>query len=241
MLDLDVAAILPASCGAPARHGAVGAHLGARSTALAAGRRRLADRSCATARSRAPVLVDAAGAWADAVGRLAGLRPLGIVAASGARPSSSRRRRTCHSAAGRWSRPSARSWYVKPDAGRLLCSPADETPSPALRRAARGARRRHLRRADRGRHSTFPIRRIESRWAGLRCFAADETPVAGFDPRAPGFFWLAGQGGYGIQTAPALAALAAAAILDEAPRGPVADADIDRAALAPARLYNVGG
>ena len=61
----------------------------------------------------------------------------------------------------------------------------------------------------------FPIRRIESRWAGLRCFAADKTPVAGFDPRATGFFWLAGQGGYGIQTAPALAALSAALICGE--------------------------
>ena len=80
-------------------------------------------------------------------------------------------------------------------------------------------------------HSTFPIRRIESRWAGLRCFAADKTPVAGFDPRAAGFFWLAGQGGYGIQTAPALAALAAAQICGE----PIPDG-LDPAPLSPDRL-----
>ena len=78
------------------------------------------------------------------------------------------------------------------------------------------------------------IRRIESRWAGLRSFAPDRAPVVGFDPRASGFFWLAGQGGYGIQTAPALAALAAAMICDEQPPGPLCELDV--AALAPGRL-----
>jgi D-arginine dehydrogenase len=80
----------------------------------------------------------------------------------------------------------------------------------------------------------FPIRRIGSRWAGLRTFARDKTPVVGFDPRAPGFFWLAGQGGYGIQTAPALASLAAALIIGEDP--PASLVGIDPGALGPARL-----
>ena len=108
----------------------------------------------------------------------------------------------------------AEEWYVKPDAGRLLCSPADETPSEPC-----DAQPDELDVAicvDRIETAfDFPIRRIESRWAGLRCFAADKTPVAGFDPRASGFFWLAGQGGYGIQTAPALAMLSAALICGE--------------------------
>ena len=57
---------------------------------------------------------------------------------------------------------------------------------------------------------TVPVSRVETSWAGLRTFASDRTPVVGFDPAADGFFWLAGQGGYGVQTAPALSALCAA-------------------------------
>ena len=124
------------------------------------------------------------------------------------------------------------TWYVKPDAGRLLCSPADETPCPPadvqpeeLDVAICAERIEEA--------FTFPIRRIESRWAGLRCFARDKTPVLGFDPRAAGFFWLAGQGGYGIQTAPALAALAAALITG----GSLPDG-LDPAPLSPARLLD---
>ncbi len=108
----------------------------------------------------------------------------------------------------------AEEWYVKPDAGRLLCSPADETPSEAC--DAQPDELDVAICADRIETAfDFPIRRIESRWAGLRCFAADKTPVAGFDRRASGFYWLAGQGGYGIQTAPALAMLSAALICGE--------------------------
>jgi D-arginine dehydrogenase len=79
---------------------------------------------------------------------------------------------------------------------------------------------------------THQVRRVEHSWAGLRTFAPDRTPVAGFDPRADGFFWLAGQGGYGVQTAPALSRVAAALIIG-------CDLPIDattRAALAPDRL-----
>ena len=83
------------------------------------------------------------------------------------------------------------------EAGRLLCSPADEAPTPPS-----DAQPEDLDVAicvDRIETAfDLSIRRIESRWAGLRSFAPDRTPVAGFDPRAPGFFWLAGQGGYGI-------------------------------------------
>jgi D-arginine dehydrogenase len=79
------------------------------------------------------------------------------------------------------------------------------------------------------------VPRIRSRWAGLRSFVADKTLVAGFDPQAPGFFWLAGQGGYGIQTAPAVARAAAALLIDERLPAYIEDLGVTRAALAPDR------
>lgn len=178
------------------------------------------------------VLVNASGAWADTLAGLAGLGPLGIVP----------KRRTAiivqppaDSGVAGWPMINdiEEEWYVKPDAGRLLCSPADETPcepcdvQPDEFDVAVCADRIET-------AFDFPIRRIESRWAGLRSFAPDKTPVAGFDPRTPGFFWLAGQGGYGIQTAPALAALSAAQI--QGVDVPARLAAIDPAALAPDRL-----
>ena len=102
-------------------------------------------------------------------------------------------------------------WYFKPDAGLLMGSPADETPvEPHDAFAdemdiALGADRIQT-------SSTLEIVSIRHRWAGLRSFVADKTPVAGFDPGQEGFFWLCGQGGYGIQTAPGLGATAAALI-----------------------------
>jgi D-arginine dehydrogenase len=78
------------------------------------------------------------------------------------------------------------------------------------------------------------VGRVRRKWAGLRSFAPDRSPVIGFDAAAPGFFWLAGQGGYGIQTSPAAAALAAALVRDE-PRPPSL-ADFDPAAVSPARF-----
>jgi len=75
-----------------------------------------------------------------------------------------------------------------------------------------------------------------SAWAGLRTFAADRTPVVGFDPDMPHFYWLAGQGGYGIQTAPALAQLVVAQVTENQPPPQLAAAGVDAAALSPARL-----
>ena len=101
------------------------------------------------------------------------------------------------------------TFYMKPDAGLLLSSPADETPvepsdvQPEEIDVATAI--------DRVENATIlKINRVRKRWAGLRSFAADRSPVIGFDSVLPGFFWLAGQGGYGIQTAPAAAKLAAA-------------------------------
>ncbi len=79
------------------------------------------------------------------------------------------------------------------------------------------------------------VSHVRRKWAGLRSFVADRSPVVGFDLRAPGFFWLAGQGGYGIQTAPALSRLAAALALGEPVPADIADQGVTAAQLAPDR------
>ena len=86
------------------------------------------------------------------------------------------------------------------------------------------------------RETLFELKRLTAKWAGLRSFAADRTPVCGFDPQQSAFFWLAGQGGYGIKTSPALSTLAAALILRRAIPAMLADEGVDPQALAPARL-----
>lgn len=158
----------------------------------------------------APVVVNAAGAWADEVAGLAGLPPVGL------QP----KRRTAMIVPappgfdiGRW--PMAidaeETGYFKPDAGKLLVSPADETPVPPC-----DVQPEELDIAiavDRLMRATvIAVGRVERKWAGLRSFVPDHTPVNGFDPLADGFFWLAGQGGYGIMTAEGMARTAAALI-----------------------------
>ncbi len=157
-------------------------------------------------------LVNAAGAWADEVARQAGLRPAGLVP----------HRRTAllvdapGSAAWPMVTDATETLYFKPDAGRLMVSPADATPADAC-----DAQPEELDVAiavDRlQRATTLDVRRVSHRWAGLRTFSADRAPVVGEDPDAPGFVWLAGQGGYGVMTSPALSALAAAAVAGQAP------------------------
>src|SRR5690606_21877391 len=119
--------------------------------------------------------------------------------------------------------------YLKPETGRLLLSPADETPS-----APCDARPEELDIAicvDRIEGAfDLSVRTIGNKWAGLRTFAPDGDPVVGFDPAAPGFFWLAGQGGYGIQTAPAMARLAAALALGRGMPADIADQGVDEGA-----------
>jgi D-arginine dehydrogenase len=181
----------------------------------------------------APVIVDAAGAWADEVGRLAGARPIGLAPMR-------RTAITFDPPAGaevdRW--PAVidvdETWYFKPEAGRLLASPADETPSPPC--DAQPDEYDVALLVDRlTRLTTLQVPRIHARWAGLRSFVADRTVVAGYDAQAAGLFWLAGQGGYGIQTAPAVAR-AAAALIDGRPLpADIADLGVDAAALSPQR------
>lgn len=164
---------------------------------------------------RAAVLVNAAGAWADQVAALAGVPPIGVRAY----------RRTVvqlavdppAAAALPLVLDLAGTFYFKPEAGgRLWLSPHDETPDAPGDVAADEYDVALA--IDRFTRATgWAVTRVERRWAGLRSFAPDRLPVYGFDPACPGFFWCAGQGGFGIQTAPAAAALAAALLRGEPP------------------------
>ena len=151
----------------------------------------------------APIVVNAAGAWCDELAELAGVRPIGLIP----------KRRTVVTFDAP-PRVDLQTWplvididegfYFKPEAGRILASPADETPVPpcdvqpeeldvaiAIDRVEKA--------------TTLEVRHIRHKWAGLRNFVEDKCPVAGRDDESEGFVWLAGQGGSGIQTAPALA------------------------------------
>ena len=182
----------------------------------------------------APVVVNAAGAWCDEVAALAGAQPIGLVP----------KRRTAFT----FDPPDGvdpSSWpatidvdeefYFRPDAGRILGSPADETPSPPCDAQpeemdlALGAHR--IEKA-----TVLRVRRFNTTWAGLRSFAPDKTPVVGFDDRVEGIFWLAGQGGYGIQTSPALGRATAALITTGDLPDDLKKRGLEKAALAPDRL-----
>ncbi len=180
----------------------------------------------------APALVDAAGAWADSVADLAGVAPLGIAP----------KRRTMVQL--RVGRSGLRNLPLVDDAegtfyfkgegdSSLWLSPHDEIPSAPCDAAPEEldvavAIDRFQQVVD------WPVERIERRWAGLRSFAPDRLPVYGFHPGVSGFFWCAGQGGFGIQTSPAASMLAAASLLDEEPDQTVAH--IDPAVFSPTRF-----
>jgi D-arginine dehydrogenase len=177
----------------------------------------------------ARLLVNAAGAWADAVADLADARPLRI------RPYRRTMVQLRVDPAADEALPlvldAARRFYFKPESGgRLWLTPHDETPAPAGDAAPEEIDVALA--IDRMTHVVdWRVARVERSWAGLRSFAPDRLPVYGFDPERAGFFWFAGQGGFGIQTAPAAAALAAALILDAAvPDG------LDPARYAPGRF-----
>ncbi len=172
---------------------------------------------------RTDIVVNAAGGWADRVAEILGAAPLGLVP----------HRRTMISVAAPGydvaGMPEVNevdeAFYFKPDAGHLIVSPADETPVAPHDAWAEeidiATAAWHL-----GECTTLDVRRVLHSWAGLRTFAADRVPVVGFSARVHGLFWLAGQGGSGIQTSPALGRLAADILL-----GRAADPD-----LSPARL-----
>jgi D-arginine dehydrogenase len=185
-------------------------------------------------RLAAKTVVNAAGAWADVVAGLAGARPVGLVP----------KRRTAFT----FDAPAGldlvhlpmvidfdETWYFKPEVGQFLASPADETPSPpcdaqpeemdiaiAVERIETA--------------TTLQIRRIKNKWAGLRSFVADKNLVVGYDQAVEGLFWLAGQGGYGIQTGESAGRLAASLALGRGMPGDIGGLGVSEAALSPARF-----
>ncbi len=179
-------------------------------------------------------LVNAAGAWADVVAGLAGAKPVGLVP----------KRRTAFTfdapaGVALASLPAVidfdESWYIKPEVGQILGSPADETPSPPC-----DAQPEELDIAvavDRIQTSTtLQIARIKNKWAGLRSFVSDKNLVVGYDPAVEGFFWLAGQGGYGIQTGAAAGRLAASLALGKGLPTDIATLGVSEKALSPHRF-----
>ena len=183
---------------------------------------------------QAPVVLNAAGAWADEVGQLAGAARIGL------QP----RRRSAfifHPPEGvlfaHWPLVAgvSENWYFKPDAGMLLGSPANADPMPphdvqpeeldiatAIHRISE--------------MTTLTIRRPTRTWAGLRSFVPDGEMVIGWDGRCEGFFWLAGQGGYGIQSAPGASELAASLLLAQKLPEELARQGVAVEALSPLRL-----
>lgn len=162
----------------------------------------------------AGLLVNAAGAWGDAVAEAAGVAPVGLaplrrtIVVTEVKPEAPADMPVIMDSGG--------SLYFKPDAGRLWISPHDETPDvphdvqpDEMDMAVALDRFEQM--------CSWPIRRLASKWAGLRTFAADRLPVIGPDPDQPDFFWCVGQGGWGIQTAPAAADMGAALLLGQQP------------------------
>ncbi|MBU2586661.1 MAG: FAD-binding oxidoreductase [Alphaproteobacteria bacterium] len=181
---------------------------------------------------RAATVVNAAGAWVDDVARIAGVRPIGI---SPLRRTVAVLRVAPHAPA---DLPLVLDinggFYFKPDNGRLWLSPHDEVPSDPCDAAPEEIDVAIA--IDQFQQVTdWRIEAVERRWAGLRSFAPDRLPVYGVDPGQPGFFWFAGQGGFGIQTAPAAARLGAQLLLGQG--ADAMTARIDPAMYAPGRFY----
>ena len=185
----------------------------------------------------AGVVVNAAGAWCDVIGRLAGARPVGLVP----------KRRTAFTCDGPtgialqelavWPViiDSDEEFYFKPESGGILASPADETPlepcdvfpddydvALAIDRIQKA--------------TTLSIAHINRKWAGLRSFVRDKTPVVGMDSERAGLFWLAGQGGYGIQTSSAMGRTAASLIVNQRLPEDLTDMGLTPEDLAPIRV-----
>ena len=184
-------------------------------------------------------IVNAAGAWAEHIGGLAQAESIGLIP---------KRRTAAIVAAPTELAPNTlaslpitidieENFYLKPDAGRLLISPADETPSPACDAQPEDMDiALCVERIEQA--FDLQVHRIESKWAGLRSFVVDKCPVVGYSTTAPAFFWLAGQGGYGIQTAPALARLAASQVLQRPMPEDIAAEGVDLSEIDPSRLAN---
>ncbi|MBR3194541.1 FAD-binding oxidoreductase [Bosea sp. (in: a-proteobacteria)] len=183
--------------------------------------------------AQAPLLVNAAGAWADEIARLAGIAPIGIVP----------KRRTAFTFAHRpdidartWPHVSNVDyrWYVKPEPGCLTGSLADATPvEPGDAYADDLDVAQAIDNIEQD--TSFRIGRPLSQWAGLRSFVADAEPVAGVRPQEPGFFWLVGQGGCGILTSPAMGDATAALLAGRALPAAMTELGVTAGDLSPAR------
>jgi D-arginine dehydrogenase len=183
-------------------------------------------------RVKAGALINAAGAWGDRIATLAGVGPLGL------QPM----RRTAFMVPGseessRWPMvvEANEQFYFRPDGVQFLCSLAEEEPSepmdarPRMEDVALAIERINE-------ATTFEIRTVNSQWAGLRTFAPDRDLVIGEDPTAPGFYWLVGQGGIGIQTSPAYGALLASLVVGTSLPDGFADVGVDPERTSPARF-----
>jgi D-arginine dehydrogenase len=205
--DIDVAAVHAAYVAIAKRNGAA---LACRSGLIAAQLDgKVWSLHTQKAAYTADVVINAAGAWADEVAQMFGAKPLGI------KPY----RRTIAQVSVGADVPDdlplimdvSGRFYFRPERGQIWLSPNDETPSPACDSApdeldiARAIDRLE-------KVVDWPVQRVTKSWAGLRSFAPDRLPAYGFDAHVPGFFWCAGQGGFGIQTAPAAARLCASLI-----------------------------
>ncbi|HUR42578.1 MAG TPA: FAD-binding oxidoreductase [Aestuariivirga sp.] len=183
---------------------------------------------------RARTIINAAGAWGDHIAKLAGAKPAGlqpkrrsmavVPMPEGVDPMT-------------W--PLAgdvgETWYCRPQSGKLLISPADAAPVEA--HDAFADEMTLAEGIDRFQQAIdFEVTRVEHTWGGLRSFVSDGNPVVGFDPEVEGFFWLIGQGGYGIQTSPALSRLAAALVRGEAAPGDILDEGLVLKELWPERF-----
>ncbi|PHZ84544.1 NAD(P)/FAD-dependent oxidoreductase [Paremcibacter congregatus] len=185
---------------------------------------------------RAPVIVNAAGAWVDEVAERAGVTPIGIQPL----------RRSAILVDGpdggavppHWSMvvEFREEFFFKPDAGKLMACPANEDLS-----APCDAQPEELDIAYAAHYVeqalSQPVKKVDHAWAGLRSFVEDRGPVIGFDATAPGFFWVAGQGGYGIQTAPAAGRLVAALLAGQDVPRDLADYGLTPALTSPERCH----
>jgi D-arginine dehydrogenase len=180
----------------------------------------------------APVVVNAAGAWGDVIATRAGVQPIGL---------QPRRRTACivpladvdmgwpllMDVAGRY--------YLEPESGGLLLSPADATVSEPC--DAQAEEIDVALALDRVQHATtLPVRSVRRAWAGLRTFSPDGAPVVGQEPHSPGFWWLVGQAGAGIKTAPAMAMALAALVRGEPLPSAITDRGVEAGDLSPARF-----
>jgi D-arginine dehydrogenase len=229
-LDLDVAGLHQAFVRIARRHGA-----DIRLSSPVTGLTQLVSGwrvSTASGDIECACVVNASGAWGDRIAAMAGVAPIGL------QPM----RRTAFMVPGDEAFASwplvidiEQRFYFRPDGAQLLCSLAEEIPDepgdsrPRMEDVALAINRINE-------ATSLGIRTVNSQWTGLRTFAPDRELVVGEDPSAPGFFWLVGQGGIGIQTSPAYGALLAALVVGEDIPAELVRAGVDPAALAPGRF-----